>query len=55
MEKEAAIELLSGCKQFKTLHKELFRIEVKSFVMHDKQFKKVKDWWHHFHPNGIYR
>lgn len=55
MGREAAIELLRGCEQFKAYHKHLFGTEVKSFVMDDKQFKKVKNWIHYFHPNGIYR
>ena len=55
MGQEAAIELLRGCEQFKTYHKHLFGTEVKSFVMDDKQFNKVKNWMHYFHPNGIYR
>ncbi|MGF6952843.1 hypothetical protein QF028_005348 [Neobacillus sp. B4I6] len=55
MGQEAAIELLRGCEQFKAYHKHLFGIEVKSFVTDDKQFKKVKNWWNYFHPNGIYR
>lgn len=53
--KEAAIELLRGCEQFKEFHKHLFGIEVKSFLTHESNFKKVKDWWKYFHPNGIYR
>jgi hypothetical protein len=55
MGKDAAVELLRGCEQFKAYHKHLFGTEVKSFVMVDKQFKKVKNWMHYFHPNGIYR
>ena len=55
MGKDAAIELLRGCEQFKAYHKHLFGIEVKSFVTDDKKFKKVKNWRKHFHPNGIYR
>jgi hypothetical protein len=55
MGQEAAIELIRGCEQFKAYHKHLFGTEVKSFVMDDKQFKKVNNWWKYFHPNGIYR
>ena len=55
MGKEAAIEFIRGCEQFKAYHKYLFGIEVKSFVMDDKQFKKVSNWLVYFHPNGIYR
>jgi hypothetical protein len=51
----AAIEFMSGCRSFKILHKELFGIEVKSFVMAEGEFKKVKDWWKYFHPHGLYR
>jgi len=53
--KPGAIEFLRGCEQFKAYHKQLFGIEVKSFVTVESDFKKVDDWWHHFHPNGIYR
>ncbi|MFJ5762754.1 hypothetical protein ACIQAA_27220 [Neobacillus sp. NPDC093182] len=55
MGKEAAIELIRRCEQFKAYHKHLFGIEVKSFVTDDKQFKKVDNWLWYFHPNGIYR
>jgi hypothetical protein len=55
MGENAAIEFLRACEQFKAYHNQLFGIEVKSFVTNDKQFKKVKNWWNHFHPNGIYR
>lgn len=55
MSKNAAIELVRRCEQFKAYHQYLFGIEVKSFVTDDKKFKKVKNWWDHFHPNGIYR
>lgn len=55
MGKEAAIELIRGCEQFKEYHKQLFGIEVKSFVTDEQKFNKVKNWWHYFHPNGIYR
>ncbi|MED1469277.1 hypothetical protein [Bacillus salipaludis] len=55
MGREAAIELLRGCEQFKALHKRLFGVEVKSFVTDEKKFIKVKNWWDYFHPNGIYR
>lgn len=52
---DAIIELSLGCKEFKAYHKELFGIEVKSFVVDDKTFKKVKNWWRYFHPHGIYK
>lgn len=52
--KDGAIEFILGCKQFKEYHKHLFGIEVKSFVTTDNKFKKVKNWWVHFHPNGRY-
>jgi hypothetical protein len=55
MGQEAAIELLRGCEEFKAFHMHLFGTEVKSFVMDDKKFKKVKNWMNYFHPNGIYR
>ncbi|MEH7749387.1 hypothetical protein V7659_30930, partial [Neobacillus drentensis] len=55
MSKDAAIEFMRGCEQFKAYHKHLLGIVVKSFVTDDKKFKKVKNWWNHFHPNGIYR
>lgn len=55
MEREAAIELLRGCEAFKAYYKHLFGTEVKAFVTDDKQFKKVDNWMHYFHPNGIYR
>ncbi len=55
MDREAAIEFLKGCEQFKAYHKHLFGTEVKAFVMDDKQFKKVANWMRYFHPNGIYR
>jgi hypothetical protein len=54
MGREAAIELLRGCLQFKAYHKHLFGTEVISFVMDDKQFKKVNNWMHFFHQKGIY-
>jgi hypothetical protein len=53
MSKNAAIELIRRCEQFKAYHKYLFEVEVKSFVMDDKNFKKVNNWWEHFHPNGF--
>jgi hypothetical protein len=55
MDREAAIEFLRGCEEFKAYHMYLFGTEVKAFVMDDKQFKKVDNWWNYFHPNGIYR
>lgn len=53
--KEAAIELIRRCEQFKAYHKHLFGIEVKSFVTDHTSFKKVNNWWKYFHPNGIYK
>ncbi|MEH7336260.1 hypothetical protein V7161_26910 [Neobacillus drentensis] len=53
--KKPQLNFFRGCEQFKAFHKHLFGIEVRSFVMDDKQFKKVKNWMHYFHPNGIYR
>ena len=50
-----AIEFLNGCEQFKAYHKHLFGVEVKSFVTSADNFKQVNNWWHYFHPNGIYR
>jgi hypothetical protein len=55
MGREAAFELMRGCEQFKAYHKHLFGINVKSFVMDDRKFKKINNWWNYFHPNGIYR
>jgi hypothetical protein len=40
MGREAAIELLRGCEQFKAFHKYLFGTEVKSFVWMKKSSKK---------------
>lgn len=55
MGEEAGVELMSGCKQFKVYHQQLFGIEVKAFVTDKKKFSEVKNWWNYFHPNGIYR
>ncbi|NHM29016.1 hypothetical protein [Neobacillus terrae] len=54
MSKNAAVEFIRGCENFKEYHKELFGIEVKSFVTDEKNFKNIKNWWNYFHPNGIY-
>ncbi|MFP5109619.1 hypothetical protein ACSU6B_23115 [Neobacillus sp. C211] len=53
--KEGAIEFTRGCEQFKAYYKHLFGTEVKSFVTVEEEFKKVDNWWWHFHPNGLYR
>lgn len=55
MGRDAAIEFLRGCEQFKAYHKHLFGIEVKSFVSDEEKFRQVDDWWWYFHPNGVYR
>jgi hypothetical protein len=52
---DAAVELLSGCDQFKLYHKLLFAIDVKSYVTDEKKFKKVKNWRKYFHTNRLYR
>nr|WP_263323549.1 hypothetical protein [Neobacillus sp. Marseille-Q6967] len=55
LSKEGSAEILSGCKQLKDYHKQIFGIELKSFVTVEEKFLKVKNWWTYFHPRGIYR
>lgn len=55
MSENAATEFMQNCPGFKKYHRILIGKEVKSYVTSEEEFKKVKNWYEYFHPNGRYR